>query len=79
MHLMIQPELTTMNITMPEMNVLEALKQIKTQSQHAEVVMCSALGQQKLIVEALENGAKDFIAKPFDERMVLESIERVLS
>lgn len=61
---MIQPELTTMNITMPEMNVLEALKQIKTQSQHAEVVMCSALGQQKLIVEALENGAKDFIAKP---------------
>lgn len=76
---MIQPELTTMNITMPEMNVLEALKQIKTQSQHAEVVMCSALGQQKLIVEALENGAKDFIAKPFDERMVLESIERVLS
>ncbi|SFG61229.1 two-component system, chemotaxis family, response regulator CheY [Halobacillus alkaliphilus] len=79
LHLRLQPDLTTMDITMPEMNGIEALKQIKTQSEHAIVVMCSALGQQKLIFEAIENGAKDFIAKPFDERMVLEAIERVLS
>ncbi|WP_263622224.1 response regulator [Halobacillus halophilus] len=79
LHLELQPDLTTMDVTMPGMNGLEALIQIKTQSQHAKVVMCSAMGQQKLIVEPIEKGAKDFIAKPFDERMVLEAIERVLS
>lgn len=75
----LQPDLVTMDITMPEKNGLEALKEIQSVSENAKVVMCSAMGQQKMVVEAIENGAKDFIVKPFDESRVLDAIERVLT
>lgn len=73
-----QPELVTMDITMPELNGLDALKKILSNNPKAKIVMCSAMGQQKMVVEAIEAGAKDFIVKPFDESRVLEAINRVL-
>ncbi|RWZ60394.1 response regulator [Halobacillus fulvus] len=75
----LQPDLITMDITMPDMNGIEALKAIKSFNEQVRVVMCSAMGQQKMVMEAIENGAKDFIVKPFDESRVLESVNRVLS
>ncbi|TYS46786.1 response regulator [Bacillus infantis] len=75
----LKPELVTMDITMPEMSGLEAMKEIKQEFPEAKVVMCSAMGQQKMVVEAIEAGAKDFIVKPFDEGRVLDAVNRVLS
>lgn len=75
----LKPELVLMDITMPEMNGLEAVKEIKKSSPQAKIIMCSAMGQQKMVVEAIEAGAKDFIVKPFDENRVLEAVNRVLS
>lgn len=74
----LQPDLVTLDITMPEMSGIEAVKEIKKEFPKAVVVMCSAMGQQKMVVEAIESGAKDFIVKPFDESRVIESVKRVL-
>lgn len=63
---------------MPEMSGIEAVKEIKKEFPQAKVIMCSAMGQQKMVVEAIEAGAKDFIVKPFDEARVLDAINRVL-
>ncbi|HZH59409.1 MAG TPA: response regulator [Metabacillus sp.] len=73
-----KPDLVTLDITMPEKNGIEALKEIKQQYPDAKIIMCSAMGQQKMVVEAIEAGAKDFIVKPFDESRVIEAIDRVL-
>lgn len=75
----LSPDLVTMDITMPEMSGLEAVKEIKKEYPNAKVIMCSAMGQQKMVVEAIEAGAKDFIVKPFDEGRVIEAVNRVLS
>ncbi len=75
----LNPDLITMDITMPEKSGIEALAEIKAHSADARIVMCSAMGQQKMIVEAIERGAKDFIVKPFDEKRVLDAVERVLN
>ncbi|KZZ82733.1 MULTISPECIES: response regulator [Bacillaceae] len=72
------PDLVTLDITMPEKNGLDALKEIMSEFPAAKVIMCSAMGQQKMVVEAIEAGAKDFIIKPFDSSRVLEAVERVL-
>ena len=61
------------------MSGLDAVKEIKKEFPSAKVIMCSAMGQQKMVVEAIEAGAKDFIVKPFDEGRVLDAINRVLS
>lgn len=74
----LKPDLVLMDITMPEMSGLEAVKMIRREFPDAKVIMCSAMGQQKMVVEAIETGAKDFIVKPFDESRVLEAINRVL-
>ncbi|MCA1030174.1 response regulator [Bacillus timonensis] len=74
----LKPDLVTMDITMPEMNGVEAVKEIKKEFPTATIVMCSAMGQQRMVVEAIEAGAKDFIVKPFDESRVLDAINRVL-
>ncbi|WLR52550.1 response regulator [Bacillus tianshenii] len=74
----LQPDVVTLDITMPIMDGISAVKEIKGYDSDAVVVMCSAMGQQKLVVEAIESGAKDFIVKPFDETRVLDAIERVL-
>lgn len=73
-----QPDLVTLDITMPEMSGLEAVKEIKREFPDAKVMMCSAMGQQKMVVEAIEAGAKDFIVKPFDEARVVDAIRRIL-
>lgn len=73
------PDLVTMDITMPEMSGIEAVRKIREEFPDAKIIMCSAMGQQKMVVEAIEAGAKDFIIKPFDENRVLEAINRVLN
>lgn len=73
-----QPDLTTMDITMPVMNGIDAIKEIYAYDPQAKIVVCSAMGQQKVVVEAIDAGAKDFIVKPFDESRVLETIRNVL-
>lgn len=72
------PDLVTMDITMPEMDGVTALKEIKALDEGAKVIMCSAMGQQSMVMEAIQTGALDFIVKPFDTDRVLQSIERVM-
>ncbi|MBD3267023.1 response regulator [bacterium] len=72
------PDIVTLDITMPEMDGLEALKQITAADPNAKIVMCSAIGQQQNVVEAIKAGAKDFIVKPFQPERVLEAIKKVL-
>lgn len=79
MYRQLHPDLVTLDITMPEMSGLDAIKEIKKEFPQAKVIMCSAMGQQKMVVESIEAGAKDFIVKPFDEGRVLDAINRVLS
>lgn len=74
----LRPDLVTMDITMPEMSGLDAVKEIKRDYKDAKIIMCSAMGQQKMVVDAIEAGAKDFIVKPFDESQVVDSVARVL-
>ncbi len=73
-----QPDLVTMDIVMPAMGGIAALKKILGEFPAAVVVVCSALGQKKLILEAINAGAHDFIVKPFQSRQVLEVAERVI-
>jgi two-component system chemotaxis response regulator CheY len=73
-----KPDLVTMDIVMPEMDGIEAVKQIMKLDPNAKILMCSAMGQQPLVVEALEAGAKDFIIKPFQPSKVIEAAEKAL-
>jgi len=74
----VRPDLVTMDITMPGMSGLEALQTIRDQDPAARVLMVSAMGQQKMIVEALEYGAMDFLVKPFQPTKVLETVKKCL-
>ncbi|MDB5055851.1 MAG: cheY 2 [Bacilli bacterium] len=74
----LKPDLVTMDITMPEMEGIEALRRIKQNDPFAKIIMCSALGQRLLVVQAIQAGAKDFIVKPFQPDRVLETINKVL-
>lgn len=74
----LHPDLVTMDITMPEMGGLDALRAIRDQDPSARVLMVSAMGQQKMIVEALEAGAMDFLVKPFQPTKVLETVKKCL-
>jgi len=73
----LKPDLVTLDITMPEMDGLEALKGIMAEDPQAKVVMCSAMGQQAMVIEAVQNGAKDFIVKPFRAEKVIETVKRI--
>ena len=75
----LNPDLTTMDITMPEMDGLAALKEIRGSDPDACVVMCSAMGQQSMVVESIQAGARDFIVKPFQADRVLEAIQKALA
>ncbi|WP_413379526.1 response regulator [Alkalihalobacillus sp. 1P02AB] len=75
----VKPDLVTMDITMPDMDGIEALKKIKEVDINAKVIMCSAMGQQSMVIEAIQGGAKDFIVKPFQADRVIEAIQKVLS
>lgn len=74
----LKPDLVLMDITMPEMDGIEALKKIKASDPSASVIMCSAMGQQAMVIESIQSGAKDFIVKPFQADRVIESIRKVL-
>ena len=63
---------------MPQMDGLEALKKIKKYDSEANVIMCSAMGQQSMVIEAIEAGAKDFVVKPFDKDKIKEAVSKVL-
>ena len=73
-----KPDLVLMDITMPEMDGIQALKKIKAIDANASVVMCSAMGQQAMVIEAIQSGAKDFIVKPFQAERVLEAVKKVV-
>lgn len=75
----LKPDLVTMDITMPTMDGLTALKAIRSADPNARVVMASAMGQQSMIMEALESGAKEFLIKPFLADKVVDAINRVLA
>ena len=74
----LRPELTTMDITMPEMDGITAVKEIKKIDPNAKVIMCSAMGQQAMVIEAIQSGARDFIVKPFQPDRVIEAVRKVL-
>ena len=74
----LSPDVVTMDITMPEMDGLAALKEIKKADPSARVLMCSAMGQQAMVIEAIQNGAKDFIVKPFQAERVREAVNKAL-
>ncbi|MCT4613029.1 MAG: response regulator [Clostridia bacterium] len=73
------PDLVTMDITMPEVDGIQAVKEIKKINAGSTVVMCSAMGQQAMVIEAIQAGAKDFIVKPFQQDRVLEAIQKALA
>lgn len=73
-----RPDLVTMDITMPEMDGINSLKAIREIDPEAKVIMCSAMGQQAMVIDAIQAGAKDFIVKPFQAERVLEAVKKTL-
>ena len=74
----LRPDLVTMDITMPEMDGITALKKIREIDPNAKVIMCSAMGQQAMVIDAIQAGAKDFIVKPFQADRVLEAVRKTI-
>ena len=74
----LKPDLVLMDITMPEKDGIQALKDIKAADGGAKVIMCSAMGQQAMVIEAIQSGAKDFIVKPFQADRVIEAVKKVV-
>ncbi|HEV2147072.1 MAG TPA: response regulator [Longimicrobiaceae bacterium] len=74
----LRPDLVTMDIVMPDMGGIDAVREIIKDDPGAKVLMCSAMGQQALVIEAIQAGARDFVVKPFQPSRVLEAVQRVL-
>lgn len=74
----LKPDLVTMDIVMPDMGGIEAVRAICKEFPDAKILMCSAMGQQGLVVEAIQAGARDFVVKPFQPSRVLEAVQRLL-
>ncbi|NLM03880.1 MAG: response regulator [Clostridiales bacterium] len=74
----LNPNLTIMDITMPEMDGIQAVREIKKIDPNANIVMCSAMGQQAMVIEAIQAGAKDFIVKPFQVDRVIEAVKKAI-
>ena len=74
----LQPDLVTLDITMPEMDGISLLKEIRKKDSEAKIIMCSDMGQRHMVVDAIQNGAKDFIVKPFQEDRVIKAIKCVI-
>lgn len=74
----LSPDVVTMDITMPEMSGIEALKMIKGLDPQAKVIMVSSMGQERMVKEAIISGAKTFIVKPFEEELLIKTIYKVL-
>jgi len=75
----IKPDLVIMDITMPEMDGIEALRKIKSIDPSAKVIMCSAMGQQAMVIDAIQAGARDFVVKPFQPDRVIEAVRKALN
>ena len=73
-----KPDIVTMDITMPDMDGIQAVKAIKEFDPSAKVIMCSAMGQQSMVMDAIRAGARDFIVKPFQSDRVLEAIKKAI-
>jgi two-component system, chemotaxis family, chemotaxis protein CheY len=74
----LSPDLVTMDIVMPDMGGIDAVREIVKEDPSARILMCSAMGQQALVIEAIQAGARDFVVKPFQPSRVLEAVQRVL-
>ncbi len=74
----INPDLVIMDITMPNMDGLEALKAIRAKNSSANVVMCSAMGQEAMVIDAIQSGARDFIVKPFKPERIMKTVTTIL-
>jgi two-component system chemotaxis response regulator CheY len=74
----LKPDLTTMDITMPEKDGISAVKDIRAIDSSAKIIMCSAMGQQAMVIEAIQAGAKDFIVKPFQPDRVVEAMRKAI-
>ena len=75
----LRPDLVTMDIVMPDMGGIDAVREIIRDDPKAKILMCSAMGQQALVIEAIQAGARDFVVKPFQPSRVLEAVQRVLA
>lgn len=73
-----KPDLVTMDITMPEMDGISAVREILANDGSANIIMCSAMGQQAMVIDAIQAGAKDFIVKPFKQERVIEAVQKVI-
>ncbi len=74
----LRPDVITLDITMPEKDGLQALREILVSDPAARIVMCSALGQESKVLESIKSGAKDFVVKPFQPERVLQAVDRAL-
>lgn len=74
----LKPNLVIMDITMPEMDGLQAVREIRKNDAQARIIMCSAMGQQAMVIDAIQSGAKDFIVKPFQAERVIEAVTKAL-
>lgn len=74
----LSPELVIMDITMPEMDGIQAVKKIRSINPNAKIIMCSAMGQQAMVIEAIQAGARDFVVKPFQHERVIEAVKKVM-
>lgn len=74
----IHPDLVIMDITMPNMDGLQALREIRKSDPNASVVMCSAMGQEAMVIEAIKSGAKDFIVKPFKPDRIIKTVSSIV-
>lgn len=73
----LKPDIVTMDITMPDYDGITCLKNIMHDDANAKIIMCSSLGQSKIVTEAIRAGAKDFIVKPFEASRILETVNHV--
>ena len=75
----LKPDIVTMDITMPDMNGVEAVKEIIKMDPNAKIIMCSAMGQQAMVIDAIQAGARDFVVKPFQPERVIEAVKKALA
>lgn len=74
----LKPDLVTMDITMPELDGISAVREIRKIDPQAKIIMCSAMGQQAMVIDAIQAGARDFVVKPFQPERVLEAVSKAL-
>lgn len=77
-YLELNPDLVIMDITMPEVDGIQAVKEIRKVDPNAKIIMCSAMGQQAMVIEAIQAGARDFIVKPFQAERVIEAVKKII-